>query len=217
MPPSTPSATVPPSELAAAPPKKLPWPSRLRDFLTDRYFTIDRRLLGIFRIYFGFLLFMDVVRRLPNVVFFFSNDGSLSNHFALFAPLVRPNFSIFYAFSTPNEVRVAFLLSALVYFFYMIGFKTRWMQILAIVIQPSLNIRNIFVENGGDIMMAILAVWAAFLPLGDRFSVDAVLQSLRRRDERKASALNDREGIRPPPSRYTSIVVLTLALQIAVV
>src|SRR5689334_8325687 len=69
---------------------------RARRFFRERYLTIDRRLLGLFRIYFGLLLLIDILRRLPDSTFFYSAEGSLSNHFALFAPMARPSFSLFF-------------------------------------------------------------------------------------------------------------------------
>lgn len=185
-------------------------------YLRERYFSMDRRLLGLFRIYFGFLLLIDVLRRIPDSTFFYSNEGVLSNHFSLYAPMIRPYFSIFNAFSTPAEVKVAFVLTAIAHCFYIAGYRTRIAQIVSFVLYTSLNTRNHFVENGGCVMVALVACWSMFLPLGDRFSVDAVLKSLRARRDHTAASLNDREGIRPDSSPHITLVALIILLQIAV-
>jgi hypothetical protein len=203
-------AAAPASPEASGTPAALTW-------LADRYLSIDRRLLGIFRLYFGGLLLVDVLRRMPDSTIFYSNDGILSNHFSLYAPLAKPYFSLFNALSTPNEVKIGMALTALVYCFYIAGYRTKLFQILAVILYASLNARNIFLENGGCITVGIVAVWSLFLPLGDRFSVDAVLKSLRSRRDFTADSLNDRQGLEPPPNKHTSLVPLAVALQIAVI
>jgi hypothetical protein len=187
------------------------WP-----YLRERYFSMDRRLLGLFRIYFGFLLLIDMLRRIPEATFFYSNEGVLSNHFSLYAPMIKPYFSLFTAFSTPTEVKVAFVLTAFAHCFYIVGYRTKVAQIVSFVLYTSLNTRNHFVENGGCVMVALVACWSMFLPLGDRFSVDAVLRSLRARRDFTAASLNDREGIRPDTTPHVTLVALCFLLQIAV-
>lgn len=208
-----PSAANEPSEAApvGAPDGKV-WA-----FFKERYFSIDRRLLGLFRIYFGTLLLIDVLRRLPDVTLFYTNEGVLSNHFALYAPMAKPLFSIYTAFSTKPEVVTAFLLTALVYVFLIVGYRTKLMQILAVVLASSLNSRNLFVENGGCVTVVIVSAWTMFLPLGDRFSIDALKKSLRAKREHKASALNERASIAPNRMPHVSVIVLGLLMQLSVI
>ena len=56
-------------------------------FFRDRYLSIDPRILGLYRIYFGLFLCIDVLRRLPDAGLYYSNDGVISNHFSLYAPI----------------------------------------------------------------------------------------------------------------------------------
>ncbi|HEU4536536.1 MAG TPA: HTTM domain-containing protein [Polyangiaceae bacterium] len=185
--------------------------------LREAYLRVDRRLLGLFRIYFGFVLLVDVLRRVPEATFFYSSSGSLSNHYSLFAPIIRPYFSLYTAFSTTTEVRVAFLATALVHVFYIVGYRTKLMQVLAFALYAQLNARNTFVENGGTVVFSILACWTMFLPLGDRFSVDALRASLRARREHAPEALDDRAGFRAPAGPHYSLVMVALAVQIAAI
>ncbi len=73
------------------------------------------------------------------------------------------------------------------------------MQFLALVCVLSLHSRVTLLENGGDWMLGELALWTAFLPLGRRFSVDAVRTSLRRHPETTAAELADRHPAEPGP------------------
>ncbi len=185
--------------------------------LREAYLRVDRRLLALFRVYFGLVLLGDVLRRVPEADIFYSSSGVMTNHYSLFAPLIKPYLSLYTAFSTPGEVRFAFLATALVYVFYLVGYRTRLMQVLAFFLYANLNARNTFLENGGTVVFAIVACWTMFLPLGDRFSVDAVLKSLRARRERAPEALNERAAFRAPTTAHYSIVVLAVTVQIAAI
>lgn len=185
--------------------------------LREAYLRVDRRLLGLFRVYFGFVLLIDVLRRVPEASFFYSSMGAYSNHYALFNPLIRPYFSIYTAFSTTTEVRVAFFATAIVHLFYIVGYRTKLMQVLAFFLYAHLNARNTFVENGGTVVFALLALWTMFLPLGDRFSVDALLKSMRARREHVPEALNDRSAFEANRERFYSLAMLAVTIQIAAI
>jgi hypothetical protein len=190
---------------------------RARSELRAEYLEIDRRQLALFRIYFGLVLLVDILRRFPYLTLFYSNDGVLPNHYAIFAPMAQPTFSLFFACSTTGEVAIAFTLTALVYVGLVVGYRTKLMQILTAILYPSLISRNLFFEMGGSCCLTLVASWTVFLPLGDRFSIDALTNSLARRRERKASALNDREALRPDRSPHASIVTLGLLLQVTAI
>jgi hypothetical protein len=180
-------------------------------FLRDRYLSVDPRSLGLFRIALGTLLCVDVLTRWRFAREFFSNEGLLPNHYVLFRPQATYNFSIYHAFSSPGEVGVAFALTLAIFLCLLVGFRTRLASVLALVCVTSLGSRNLLVEHGGDVVANLLMLFASFLPLGRRFSVDAVLASLRVRRETRASELN--ELPRPVARPVVSLAVLALLLQ----
>jgi hypothetical protein len=190
---------------------------RIGALLRAQYFEIDRRLLAAFRVYFGLVLLVDILRRFPYLTLFYTNDGVLPNHYALFAPMAQPTFSVFFACSTRGEVALAFTLTALVYVCLIVGYRTKLMQVLTAILYASLISRNLFFEMGGSCALTIAAGWTVFLPLGDRFSVDAMRRSLARRREVKASALNDRREMRPDTTPHASLVMLGLLLQVTAI
>ena len=55
---------------------------RLLHWIEDRYLAADLRWLGIFRLLFGGLLCVDLLRRWGVARDFYSNDGILPNHFS---------------------------------------------------------------------------------------------------------------------------------------
>jgi hypothetical protein len=85
------------------------------------------------------------------------------------------------------------------------------------ILLVSINSRNIMVENGGNVVLTLLAVWTLFLPLGVRFSFDAVRASLRLRRENGAEGLNDRSDPPRPTEPVVSLAVTALLLQWVVI
>ncbi len=200
---------------AEAPPKRVS--RRAWEFFAKTYATADARSLGLFRVALGALLCVDVARRIPDLALHYANSGWLTNHFALFRPMSNHLFSVYLAFSSLEEVRVLVTLHLVVNLLLLVGYQTRWMHALAALLITSLNSRAILIENPGWLVLNLLTVWSLFLPLGQRFSVDAFLTSWRRRREGSLAALNDRD----PPSRarapVVSLAVTALAAQLAVI
>ena len=185
---------------------------RLGAYLRDRYLTVDVRWLAIFRVALGALLMVEVLRRWYYAVPFYTNDGFLPNHFSLFAPMGGSLFSVYHAFSTYGEVSVAFLATFFVFLAFTLGYRTRLFHVLSAVCITSLNARNLFVQNGGTVVVNILTIYSVFLPLGERFSVDAVRRSLARRRDASVVDLNRPDPLREP-LQARSLVVLLFLLQ----
>lgn len=152
-------------------------------FVKERWGTLDTRTLGLFRVAFGLLLIGNLLDRTgffgDDLVSFYSNEGIWPNHYALFLPPTPGYWSLLSGFSSPYEVRVAMAVIVVIYVLYTVGWKTRLMQVLALLCVESVNFRFLLPQHGGTVVMNILAVWTVFLPLGDRFSIDALLASLR--------------------------------------
>jgi hypothetical protein len=187
--------------------------------LRDLYCTFDRRTLGLSRILLGFLLLLDVIHRGAAWDDMYSDIGVLPTWLDLQRPSMGITFSIFHAFSTPGELKVLWILMALNAFCLMIGYRTKVAQILALMLQVSMNTRISMIENGGYVVNNLLVLWTVFLPLGDRFSVDAMLASMRRRREATAAELNDRSALVPNEITrpFASAVVVAITLQIAAI
>src|SRR6478735_7222632 len=141
------------------------------------YLTVDARSLGLFRIAFGAVLLSDLIRRWVELRLWYTNSGLLPNHTLLWRPPARSMFSLFFTVSTPTEAQLGFMLCAIVYALFVIGYRTRWIQAFALIARVSLNSRLAVLENGGDMVMDLLVLLTLPLPLGARFSLDALLSS----------------------------------------
>ena len=211
-----PTAAPPlPERLAAEDWSPRAWLALLRDL----YLTFDRRTLGFTRILLGFLLIMELVHRGAAWMDMYSSIGVLPTAIHLQWPSLWGSYTIFNAFSTPGELRVLWAVMFVPLFCLLIGYRTRIAQILALVFVTGMNARLGLVENGGYTVNNLLVMWTCFLPLGDRFSVDALLASMRRRRETTADDLNDRSdrllpGMETP---HVSALGAALFLQLAAI
>ncbi|HYP76161.1 MAG TPA: hypothetical protein VER12_09405 [Polyangiaceae bacterium] len=184
------------------------------------YLTVDARSLGLFRIAFGAVLLSDLIRRWVELRLWYTNSGLLPNHTLLWRPPARSMFSLFFTVSTPTEAQLGFMLCAIVYALFVIGYRTRWIQAFALIARVSLNSRLAVLENGGDMVMDLLVLLTLPLPLGARFSLDALLSS---QTEHAALGKPSQEpGATPEPSawsgpRVASLAVLALLLQFSAI
>ncbi|HVZ32435.1 MAG TPA: DCC1-like thiol-disulfide oxidoreductase family protein [Polyangiaceae bacterium] len=179
----------------------------------DHYCRVDLRWLGAFRIVYGLLLCVDLLRSWANATDFYTNDGILPNHFSLFRPLGRGVFSLYHAFSTLPQVNVAFALTLLVFLTFALGYRTRLFHVLSLICITSLDSRNLLVENGGTVVVNLLCFWTLFLPLGRRLSLDALFASMRTLDQHTSADLNRRQHLPEAAQDHYSLAVLALLLQ----
>ena len=76
-------------------------------------------------------------------------------------------------------VSIIFFFHFLVTILWMIGYKTRLTGVLVWLFMVSLQARNPFVLNSGDLYMRTVLFWCLFLPMGRRYSVDQMLSEWR--------------------------------------
>ena len=176
------------------------------------YLSADRRVLGLFRICFGLVLSYDLLRRVPEAARLYSDEGVLSARFLQLHPQATPQFSCLFACSSALQVKFAFALIGLIYVAYCLGLCTRLMQILAFVACTSMNSRNLFFEDGGTCTTILLAAWTLFLPLSERYSLDALLGDAQRSSIR-ARVLARAARQKP----FVSLAVLAILLQAATI
>jgi antitoxin component YwqK of YwqJK toxin-antitoxin module/predicted DCC family thiol-disulfide oxidoreductase YuxK len=164
--------------------------AHLRDF----YFTIDCRSLGAFRICLGSCLIAEWVIRWRWFSVLYAADGVLP---AATLREVRP----FSYFATPLVLldgwpwaaRAFFALALVCYVMLLLGYRTRLATALSLLAFASLAHRNPYVLIGADFVFGSMLLWGLFLPLGSRFSIDAVRAALR-----GGVPLAGNSGIQPP-------------------
>jgi hypothetical protein len=162
---------------------------------------IDGRAVSLFRIVFALLLLKDALFHLPIATFFYSDEGVVPRS-ALLELARSARFSLMDAMPHPWMAMLFFLLWAAVAVCLLLGYRTRLMTVLNLVILLSVHERNVYVLTGADSMMRALSFWMLFVPLNAYYSLDA-------RIARRAGRPFDRTGYAFP--------VRMMQLQVALV
>lgn len=191
--------------------------SRVLRSLQATYLTVDPRSLGLFRIGLGVVLLSDLWRRYEQLDFWYTNSGLLPNHTLLWRPPAGHMFSLFFVASTRAEAALGFGVCAAIYLLLMLGYRTQWMQLLALICRVSVNTRLAVLENGGDMVLNLLCIYSVVLPLGRRFSIDAWVASLRDGRISDVESLNSEGTPANERAPVVSLAMLGLILQFAAI
>lgn len=170
---------------------------RARRFLQDR-FAIDTRALAAFRISLGLVVIGDLLFRARDIRAFYTDSGVLPR--SALAELF-PALSVVSLHTVSGDVWMQALLFVVAGVFAVglaVGYRTRLMTVAVFTLHASLYARNPYVLNGGDGLLVVALLVAVFLPLGERWSVDAVGAG----DHRK---------------RVTSLATVTILAQLVVI
>ncbi|AGN00013.1 HTTM domain-containing protein [Salinarchaeum sp. Harcht-Bsk1] len=137
----------------------------------QRRVQIDLRALAVFRIAIGSIIVFDLLLRARNFTAFYTNDGVLPNE-ALYRSYTEVH-SLHAWVGETWLVALLFVGAALLGVSMILGYRTRTVTFLSWVLLFSLHNRNPMVLNGGDTMLRLLVFWSIFLPMGERWSLDA--------------------------------------------
>lgn len=127
----------------------------------QRFFLTSPVVLAAGRIWLALLLLVDVVRRLGDLDVWYTNQGLMPNHTMLWAPQARLGWSVFFGVSELHEARFVVALIVLVYVGLLVGYRTKLMQVLALLAHASLDCRVHFLINGGDAALSVLLAVSA--------------------------------------------------------
>ncbi|WP_254763519.1 HTTM domain-containing protein [Natrinema marinum] len=143
---------------------------RLSGAITRR-FAVDRRALAAFRIALGLLLLADLTLRARNLEAFYTDAGVLPRS-ALYSDYGAV-YSIHAVSGEAWAIGLLFVVAAGFATAMVVGYRTRLATIGSWLLLVSLHVRNPMVLNGGDVLFRMLLFWAMFLPLSDRWAIDA--------------------------------------------
>jgi hypothetical protein len=132
-------------------------------------FAIDLRSLAVFRVALGALLLVDLGLRAPLIGTNYTDAGVMPR--ALLPRL--PTLSLHALSGGPELQVVLFLLAAAFAALLLVGFFTRVATAASWLLLLSLHYRNPALLDGGDLLVRQLLMWSLFLPLGERWSIDA--------------------------------------------
>jgi vitamin K-dependent gamma-carboxylase-like protein len=132
---------------------------------------IDARVPAAFRICLGAVALSDLLDRMRDAFTFYSDRGLVTP-----PPFPAPlRWSALGWASAPWQVVVFFALALVVLAAFTAGHRTRLTAVLTWLAVHSVQMRNLAVCDGGDMLLRILCFWAMFADLGARWSLDVAL------------------------------------------
>ncbi|MFC4551589.1 HTTM domain-containing protein, partial [Halorussus sp. GCM10023401] len=180
-----------------------------RDALARR-FGIDARALAALRISLGVLLLADLALRSRHLVAFYTDAGVLPTAVLREQAPGLARLSL-HALSGAAWVQVAlFLIAAAFALALLVGYRTTPVAVASWVLLVSLHARNPVVLNAGDSILRRLLFWGLFLPLGHRWSIDAL-----RRGGVRGNASDRRDADSGP--RVASAASAALLFQVVII
>lgn len=147
-----------------------------------RRFTVDTRALAAFRMGIAIVIIVDLFDRAGDIVLFYTNDGAYS------LPAYEATYTYYNGLSVhalsgePWFVGLLFVVSGLVALSLLVGYRSRLAAAVTFLLLYSLHARNPAVLNGGDLLFRVLVFLSVFVPLGERWSVDALRRGSARED-----------------------------------
>ena len=162
-----------------------------------RWFGVDVRTLALFRFFIGLLAFSDIYRRYGMIDVFYSAKG-IRLHSSTITEYSTRYFSLLDAFPQSLEVHTFFIISMFCSLCLMIGYKTKFFQVLTAIGIISIHNHLLILENAGDMFFNAILVWTIFLPLGKVWSLDSLCKSFKDRNEINSSQLNAKNSADKP-------------------
>jgi hypothetical protein len=137
-------------------------------------FEVDTRSLAAFRVALGLIILVDLVHRAPHIELFYTDAGVfprdiLASTYPTYSDLTLHGLSGSLWFQ-----QVMFLLAGLFAVAMVLGYRTRLVTFVSLLLLFSLHGRNPLVLNGGDRLFRVLLIVALAAPIGERWSIDAV-------------------------------------------
>ena len=198
------------------------WLSRAYSWFEGRY-GVDLRSIAVFRIGLGCLLLNDLAWRAVDLRAHYTDAGILTRE-RLVGGWGQPLFYSLHSFGGDWVSQAAlFLVAAAFAGMLLVGYRTRLATFMSWLLLCSLQARNYIVLQGGDDMLRVMLFWAIFVPLGARFSVDALLAERRLPPEQRLTAKRVSTAVlgattrRRLPKRVLSLASIALVTQLLAV
>jgi hypothetical protein len=140
----------------------------------ERIFSLDLRALALMRIAIGLLLLADLVIRLPDLNIFYTHEGNFPLRYITSAHYTSKQFFAYRWLDNQAGAACLFALAACAALMLVVGIRTRLAMVVSWFLLVSLQSRNTYLLDMGDVYLRIVMLWCIFLPMGARYSLDAL-------------------------------------------
>src|SRR5579859_941787 len=140
---------------------------------------VDSRPFSVLRILYAGILLKIALYHIPITNVFYTDSG-VYPRWAMLAYERVERFSIMDAFSQAWMVYLFWAAWIVVILLLLVGYRTRLISIISFIFLVSVLERNTYLISGSDMVLRVMSFWMLFVPLGQYYSVDAVLRRWRR-------------------------------------
>lgn len=151
------------------------------------WFSLDTRSLALARLGLGLAIFFDVVTRMNDLDWHYSDQGLVPR--GLFVQEIGYpwSFSLHLANGSAFYAGLLLAIHAIAAGAMALGWHTRVATLVNAVLLVSLHNRNWYINNGGDDVIRSLIILSVFLPWGELWSVDQWRRGDGAREPRKVA------------------------------
>ncbi len=139
-------------------------------------FGLDLRSLALMRVALAALILWDLALATEHLRAFYTDEGVVPR--SLVFGYHYPPFRLHLLSGAASFEGLLFAVEAACAVALLLGWRTRIATVLCFVLLVSRQTRNELVLFGPDLVLRIILFWAVFLPLGERWSLDAVRKRL---------------------------------------
>ena len=146
--------------------------------LLKKSFGLDYRSIAFFRICLAVLVLYDLFARMGDLGTFYTDAGIFTRS-DLLKTSHAYRFSIYNIAGTYWAIFCLFIFNIFFAVKFLLGKNTFWSNLIVFVFNISIQNRNWFILNSGDTLLRVFLFWGLFLPMGARWSVDAIKNKAR--------------------------------------
>ncbi len=179
-----------------------------------RLFAVDLRSLAAMRIAIAGLALADLVVRATDLTVHYTDRGTLQRTELLrwFADWHDVPLCLHLLGGSTWSQALVFSIHAMLLVAVMVGWRTRLATIGAWLLTASLHLRYPFLVYGADSVLRMVLLWGTLLPLGARWSVDALLADDPAREHDETPGVV--EATKPAPDDWFGIAAAGLLVQV---
>ena len=140
---------------------------------SPRAFELDIRAIGLFRIALGIVVLADQLIRMQNWGALIGPSGFASKEFTQELEGIWL-WSVYWLSDSPVLPYVVEVIRMVATVLLILGIRSRAMALVLFVIVSSVINHNLMPFQGGDRVMSVMLFFSVFLPLGGRYSIEAL-------------------------------------------
>ena len=146
-------------------------PAKIRFHFFEHY-RLDTLALALMRVALGIIVLIDLAIRGSDLFAFYGAHGIWPAEYIYSFSGKAGMWTLNSLFQSNAWLIFLYGLNVLVAITFLLGYKTRWSNLLLWILTLSFQNRNLYILQGGDDLLRLLLFWGLFLPWHQNFCLD---------------------------------------------